>query len=116
MANARRVEKINVLTREVVAEILERDLQFPEGVLVTVTGAEVSEDLYYADVFVSTLGGTAAQEKEVINELHKSTGYVQRELNRKLRMRPVPKITFSIDQGEKRRERIEKLLSEDRKD
>lgn len=111
MANARRVEKINVLMREVVAEIIKRDLQFPEGVLVTVTGVEASEDLYYAAVFVSALGKTSEREKEVMAELRKSTGFVQCELNRKLRMRPVPKITFVIDQGEKRRERIEKLLS-----
>ena len=110
MADARRIEKIQILCREVIAEILARALQFPEGVMVTVTRVEVSGDLYYARVFVSVLARDPGAEKLVLSELTRSVGEIQRELNRRLRMRPVPRITFEIDQNEKRRERIEKLL------
>lgn len=97
-----------------IADILLRDIHFPEGVLVTVTRISASEDLYYADVFISVLASDAAGEKEVLNQLSRATGEIQHELNKRLRMRPVPRITFAIDQEEKRRERVEKLLSEDK--
>ena len=112
MADARRIEKIEILIREVIAGILARELQFAEGTLVTVTRIEASQDLYYARVFISVLGSGANAEAEALAELKRSTGLVQRGLNRRLRMRPVPKIRFAIDQSEKRRERIEKLLGE----
>jgi len=110
VADPRRVEKVNVLIREVVAGILAREAQFPEGTLVTVTRVSASHDLYYATVFVSILGGGAEAEALAFAELRKETGAVQHLLNRALRMRPVPKITFAIDVEEKRRERVEKLL------
>lgn len=110
MATARRVEKVNILLREVIAAILERDVSFSPGVLVTVTRVAATEDLYYATVYVSVLGPAAA-EREALDQLIRETAAVQHALNRKLRMRPVPRITFAIDQQEKRRERIEKLLS-----
>ncbi len=113
MANARRIEKIQILCREIIAEILERELQFPESALVTVTRVETSEDLYYARVFVSVFSPDLEDEKAILGELLRSTPRIQHELNRRLRMRPVPKIAFEIDQDEKRRERIEKLLRGD---
>lgn len=112
MAAARRIERAQTLIREVAAAVLARELALPEGVLVTVTRVAASDDLYYATVFVSVLGPDESAEAAALDELRQVTGLVQRALNRKLRMRPVPRITFAIDQDEKRRERIEKLLSE----
>lgn len=112
MAASRRIEKIENLLREVVAGIVARDLAFPAGVLVTVTRVTVSEDLFYATVFVSILASDAASESLAREQLAAAAKSVQRAVNRKLRMRPVPRITFAIDQNEKRRERIEKLLAE----
>lgn len=112
MADPRRIEKVNVLIREVIAAILMREIQPLEGTLITVTRVAVSHDLYYATVFISVLGGDATIEDATFEELKKRTGTVQHHLNRALRMRPVPKITFAIDIDEQRRERVEKLLGE----
>ena len=116
MADARRVEKVNVLIREVIAGIIAREVSFPEGTLVTVTRVAASHDLYYATVFVSVLGGGAEAAVLAFTELEKETGAVQHLLNRALRMRPVPKITFAIDVEEKRRERVERILGEQTSD
>lgn len=113
MTSSRRIEKINILMREVISEILLREVQFPAGVLVTVTRIAATENLRHAKVFVSVLGNDDAVEKIALAELERLAGAIQYELNRKLRMRPVPRITFEIDTEEKRRERVEKLLSED---
>lgn len=105
---------MNILLREIIADILERELQFPEGSLVTVTRVGSSEDLHYADVFVSVLGASG-MEKLVLQELTRNVGLVQRLVNRKARMRPVPRITFKIDEDEKRRERVEEILAKSKR-
>lgn len=115
MASGRRVEKVEILIREVIAGILLRDFPFSAGTMVTVTRAVVSHDLFHATIYISVLAKDATGERQVLAELTRSAGDIQFTLNRKLRMRPVPRITFAIDQDEKRRERIEKLLGENKK-
>jgi ribosome-binding factor A len=112
MASARRIEQLSNLIREIVAGILVENFTPPVGALVTVIRAVISDDLQYARIFVSVLGGGEDAEATALGELTRRSGAIQRRLNQKLRMRPVPKITFSIDTAEKKRERVEKLLGE----
>jgi len=102
--------------QEEISNIIRRDITPIDGVLITVTHVQASDDLYYATVFVSILAPSPEVEAEALAALQRETGAVQHRVNRKLRMRPVPKITFAIDVKEQRRERIEKLLAEDQKD
>lgn len=107
----KRIEKVNELIKEELAKIIERMVEFPEGALVTVTRVEVSEDKLYANAFFSLLSGSGVSEIEILNLLKKNVYIIQQALNKKLRIRPVPKIRFFIDEAEKKRERIEELLS-----
>lgn len=108
---AKRIEQVNELVKEVVAGILLREVQFPDGVLVTVTRVVTSPDLHYADVFVTVFSSRGEDaQKEVLETLKKRVGEVQHGLNKSLRMRPVPRILFRIDDEEMRRERVEELL------
>ena len=108
----KRLEQVNELIKEELSKIIDWMIEFPEGILVTLTRMEVSEDKLYANVYVSSLsmrGGIP--EVEILKILKKNVYVIQQALNKKLRMRPVPKIRFFIDEAEKHRERIEKLLS-----
>ena len=116
MASARRIEKIQNLIREVIAGIMNRELAFPAGTLVTVTRVRVSEDLFYGTVLVTILAGSPEGERAALGQLKDATGALQHALNRTLRMRPVPRIAFAVDQNEKQRERIEKLLNQETND
>lgn len=109
----KRLEKVNELIKEELAKIIDRMMEFPAGALVTVTRVEVSEDKLYANGYVSLLSarGNGTAEIEVLKMLKKNIYGIQQALNKKLRIRPVPKIRFFIDEAEKKRERIEELLS-----
>lgn len=107
MAETRRWEKVNLLMRDELADILNREIELPDGIMVTVTRVVSSHDLYYANVFISVF---PQKEEKIITFLNKATPYVQAILNKELKMRPVPRIQFRIDEDEKTRERIEKLL------
>ena len=106
----KRIESLNQTIHEELARVIDRELEFPEGTLVTITRIETSDDKYHAKAFFSILG--SASSEEVLNMLNGRIPFIQKVLNRRLRIRPIPKIRFLFDEEEKRRETVEKLLGE----
>ncbi len=104
-----RPERMSELIRETIAEAMLRELELP-GELVTVTEVEVSKDLEYAKVKVSVLPHTA--EEAVMHALGKLTRHFQHLLIKKLNLKPIPQITFVLDEGPERAAIIEKDLLE----
>ena len=47
MASLRRLEKLNMLLKEELARIIDREVDFPAGTLVTITRVETSSDMHY---------------------------------------------------------------------
>lgn len=108
----RRIEQVNDLIRAELGKIIDRDVELPERSLVTITHVITSPDLHYADVFLSVMPRIV--EEEVLAVFMHSIGSIQHSLNRKLRMRPVPRIKFISDIQQKRADRIENLLAQER--
>lgn len=104
----RRVQQVNILLRDELANIIDREIDLPEKTFVTVTRAITSRDLRYSNILITVIG----DEKEALDILEKNIYNIQQMLNRRLRMRPVPKIRFLIDEEEIKRETIEKSLAE----
>lgn len=109
MASPRRIEQLRVLLKEEVSKIVDRELEFPEGCMVTLTRMTISKDVRYATIFFSVLG---ASESEISALLEKNIYPIQQMLNRAVRIRPVPQIRFLPDRAEDRRERVEASLAE----
>jgi len=109
VASERRLEKLNNVLREELSNIIDREIEFSEGVLVTVTKIVVSSDVYYATAMISVLGGKI---ETALGILRKNVYDIQQALNRRLRMRPVPKISFAADMAEEHRESVERSLAE----
>lgn len=107
MPSLRRIEKLNILFREQVAGIVDHEIEFDEGTMVTITRVALSPDAHYADVFISVLGG---KPEAALALLEKNVYAIQQEVNRAVRMRPVPKTRFVLDEDERRREEVERSL------
>ena len=107
-----RLAKINELIRQQLAELVRTHIDLPREVLVTVTRAETSVDLLHATVSLSVLPIKLAPS--TVRRLRTKINYLQRLLNRRLSMRPVPRLRFVIDKGEQHAARIEELLAHDR--
>ena len=105
----RRIEQVNDLIRGELGKIIDRDIDLPDRSLLTITRVITSPDLHYADVFLSVMPHT--NEAESLEILSRRIGGIQHSLNRKLRIRPVPRIKFVLDVEQKRADRIEKLLA-----
>lgn len=108
MATLRRIERINQLVREEVTKIIDRELEFPEQAMVTITRVAASRDALHANVYFSALG---IPPDAVLAVLQKNIYHIQQMVNRRLKMRPVPKIRFAPDAEEAKRERVEKSLA-----
>lgn len=105
-----RIEKINELVKKDVAEIIMRELSLKAGVFVTIPKVDTTPDLRYTRVSVSIF-----PDKEidyVMKTLQKEMYRIQGSLNKKLHMRPLPKIEFKLDMTESQADEIERLLKE----
>ena len=103
-----RILKVNELIKQEVGKIILSEINFPADVMVTVIKAEASKDLRYADVFVSVL---PFEKKEEVEEILKENIYfMQKILNKKLFMKPLPRIKFKIDDTGEYVGRIDKLI------
>lgn len=108
-----RKERISDLVREEVGKILQRELDFDFDALVTVTRADVSENRAHAKIYVSAFPSSFGQK--VLEEINKQIYFLQQYLNKNLRIRPVPKLFFVLDETEERAAKIEKLIEETKK-
>jgi len=103
-----RLPKINELIKSHINQIILTSLSLKEGVFVTVAKVDTTPDLRYTRIFVSIF-----PEKEIAyieKTLTKELYHIQGALNKKLSMRPLPKIQFITDLTESKADEIEKLL------
>ena len=105
-----RIERINELIRTTIAEIISRELELPLGVFVTVVKVDTSRDLRYARVFVSVF--PEKKFGKTMELLQKKIYTVQGIINKKLHMKPLPRLEFVADKTEAEADKIEKLLKE----
>lgn len=109
MASSRRIVRVRELLREEIGGLLLKEFDLSEEALLTVTRIELSPKLTHAAVFVSIFPEKFAQKTLLM--LEQKTPMMQRMLNRKLSMRPLPKIRFSLDRDVARADTVERILS-----
>jgi ribosome-binding factor A len=105
-----RLDRVNELIRTSIAEIISREVEMPLGVFLTVVKVDTSRDLRYARVFVSVFPEN--KFGSAIKILNKKVYFLQGKLNKKLSMKPLPRIEFISDHTEVEADKIEKLLKE----
>jgi ribosome-binding factor A len=80
------------------AEYIMRELNDPRlPTIVSITRVKVTEDLEYADVYVSVMG-TPGQQTAALNALKHSAGLMRSRLTKSLSLRQAPFLRFSLDQ------------------
>jgi ribosome-binding factor A len=109
----RRAERLAEEIREQVARMIASDLKDPRLGFVTVTRVELAHDLGHVRVHVGVLGGEAERKKSLA-ALQQASGFVRRELGRRIRIRHTPEIEFRYDKGLDATERVAQLLQAER--
>ncbi len=97
--------------RNRIANIILFQISDPRLQMVTVTGADVSKDRAYADIYVSADKGSY---EEVEAGFEAAKGRIRSLLARELEWRVTPELRFHIDTTVDNAERIAKVLEEER--
>ena len=97
------------MIRKEISQILVSELKDPRIGLVTITKVSVSDDLRVARVYYSVFGGEE-QREDSYQGLASATGYIKRELGRRVRLKYMPEIHFVFDDSLDYGEHIEELL------
>ncbi len=103
-----RIEQLNSLVQQRVAEILVREFEWPVGVIVTVSRASVADDAESAKVWLSVL--PLDQGSVALAMVEGRIMDIQRMLNKILVMKFVPKLRFGLDSAEERASSVTDLL------
>jgi ribosome-binding factor A len=104
-----RLEKINELIKRHVGKILSREVDFKPGVFVTVSKVDTTSDLRYTRVFVSIF--PESEDNYVLETLRQEIYQIQGQLNKKLFMRPLPRVEFIKDLTQSKADEVEKILN-----
>ena len=108
-----RALKFDELIKHELGKILFEFLETEPGVLVTITRVATDSDLFHGDVFVSVY--PAEKAGGIMEKLTRSVYQIQQMLNKRLRVRPVPKIRFIYDKNPEEAAEVEELLKEIKK-
>lgn len=95
MTSRNRLRRISEEVRKVIGGMLISGIKDPRiSSMVSVTEVEVTDDLRYAYVYISTLGGN---KDETLKGLNSARGYMRREVGKSIKLRYIPEIIFKID-------------------
>ena len=110
-ATYKRATRVADQIRMEVAEIIMRKTKDPRLSDVTVTDVELSNDLRFARVYVTTLRD-GQTEVDAFEGLAKAAGFIRTELGRRLHLRYTPELIFQKDMSGPRGDRILTLLEQ----
>jgi ribosome-binding factor A len=108
-----RIEQINELIRQELGQLILTEIELPKNCLATIVGVESSKDLRHAKVWLSVIPGQ--YKKKILDKLNLNIGHLQFLLNKKLSIKPLPRLRFVIDETEDRAQGIEEILDRIRK-
>lgn len=107
---SRRTEKINKHIQRTLGEILQQEAEVPANVLVTISRVETTADLTSANVWLYI--NPIEQATKVLAALKAQLYQLQGSLNRKLILKPLPRIRLEVDYGAQHAEQIERRLNQ----
>ncbi len=108
---SQRVARVRNLLRAEISTILLRKLKDPRVRMATISEVNVAPDLKNARVYVSVYGERELRD-ETIRGLQSAAGYIRAELREALDLRPIPFLTFELDESLERGSRTLDLLDQ----
>ncbi|MCC6656563.1 MAG: 30S ribosome-binding factor RbfA [Rhodocyclaceae bacterium] len=93
------------------AELIRLELKDPRVGLITLTGVELTPDYAHAKVFYTTLAEPSARPG-IEAGLRAASGFLRRELGRRIRIHTLPQLHFVLDESVERGDRLSRLIDE----
>lgn len=107
---SKRIKRVNSLLKEVISEVIRRDVQNPHiSQFVTITNVDTAKDLHHATVHVSVMGPDL-EKNQTIEALNNSAGYISSLASKQVVLRFFPSLKFKLDTSLDEHMRIEELI------
>ncbi len=105
----KRSARVGDLIREEIADIIMHKLKDPRLGFITVTEAQVSDDLRHARVYVSVLEDV--KKNETLKILASSARFIRGELSKRVKIKFIPELVFKLDKSIEYGAKMDKILN-----
>ena len=109
-----RTERIGAEIQKELSKIIRDDLNDPrlsDTATVSVIELRVTNDLSFADCYISVLGDNAKKD-DVLDALNQAKGYIKMLIGDRMRLRSMPEFRFKLDESIEYGAYMEKLIKE----
>ena len=106
-----RKDRVSEQIRRELAELIRQELKDPRVGMISITDVMVTADYAHAKVFFSTLSGSE-KIAGVLEGLQKASGFLRRELGKRIRIHTTPQLHFVFDESLERGADLSKLIQE----
>lgn len=113
MREFKRTDRVADQLHKELAVLIQREVKDPRLGTVTVSGATVSRDLGYADIYVTLLGEQEPERiKENLQVLKRASGFLRSQIAKRIKLRHVPELRFHFDESVVRGQHLSSLIDE----
>ncbi len=104
-----RLERINSELQKAISSIIDNDLRDPQiDAIISVNQVEITPDLAYAKVFITSIGKTPTDE--IVARLKGAGGFIRGKLSKKIDLRITPRLEFLKDTSQEYSNKIDSIL------
>ena len=109
-AGFQRSDRVAEQVRRDLADLIRRDLKDPRVGMISLTAVELTPDYAHAKVFYATLNSEHLEEIE--HGLKRASGFLRRELGRRIHIHTLPELHFVYDNSLERGASLSLLINQ----
>lgn len=106
-----RSQRVVEQIRRELAELIRTEVKDPRVGFITLTDVEISPDYAHAKVFFTSMTGEDGVP-EILVGLRRASGFLRRELGRRVRIHTTPELHFVYDKSVEEGSRMSRLIDE----
>ncbi len=108
---SKRLSRVEEACKEVLSEVIQREVKDPRVGFVTITRVDVSPDLRHARVHFGVLGSDEEVARSLAG-LRSSKGYMRKELGRHMRIKYLPELELVYENVSEEALRLSELFKQ----
>lgn len=106
-----RSQRVVEQIRRELAELIRTEVKDPRVGFITLTDVEITPDYAHAKVYFTSMQGADGVD-EILVGLRRASGFLRRELGRRVRIHTTPELHFHYDKSVEEGSRLSRLIDE----
>jgi len=106
-----RGQRVAEQIRRELAELIRQEVKDPRVSFISLTEVELTPDYAHAKIFFTAMGG-ADSVPEILEGLRRASGFLRRELGKRIRIHTLPELRFHYDRSVEEGSRLSQLIDQ----